>query len=254
MLKLARWKDSFLALKQLLLVFLVLVPNSIYTRAITVYILLLHQWKQYFPQVATIWENHLSAFVEEDGELSFSVLSRTVLADSTKSSFKTINKAYLGQSLYHDAMAELDKDLQSFTRTASLHVILSDESAEVEKLVDFLNYHIQSIRQGNLRIYPTLKEGVKFYEAPSTVEHSDYRISLNLALLAEQPDLELSIKNYEPPNLPQQLEEVLNSIETTLLVDNASGCEIRYLLYPQELEIVSNSSSEEELEEEWFPN
>ena len=111
MLKLARWKDSFLALKQLLLVFLVLVPNSIYTQAITVYILLLHQWKQYFPQVATIWENHLSAFVEEDGELSFSVLSRTVLADSTKSSFKTINKAYLGQSLYHDAMAELDKDL-----------------------------------------------------------------------------------------------------------------------------------------------
>ena len=124
------------------------------------YLSLLDHWKTNFSRVAEIWENNLLAFIEEDGELSFSVLSRTVLADSTKSSFKTLNKAYSGQYLYRQAMKDLQEDLESFSRTTSLHIILTEEAEEVKQLAKFLELHFKSLQQDTLEIYPALKKVV----------------------------------------------------------------------------------------------
>ena len=241
-----------LALERLLLVFLMLAPSSIYTKSMVLYLSLLDHWKTNFSRVAEIWENNLLAFIEEDGELSFSVLSRTVLADSTKSSFKTLNKAYSGQYLYRQAMEDLQEDLESFSRTTSLHIILTEEAEEVKQLAKFLELHFKSLQQDTLEIYPALKKGIIYYEDPVASTKEECTILLNTATLEKDPSLDLSIPLFEPPSMQHCLNEILNTIENALLDNNFSGCEIKYILHPEDLESVSTSSSDSDVE--MFPD
>lgn len=212
------------------------------------YVLLLHYWKAQFPQVSKVWEDNLPAFIEEDGELSFSVLSRTVLADSTKSSFATMNKAYIGQSMYREAMKDLNTDLDCFSRTASLHTVLEENSDEVKALSKFLRTHLKSIKTGHLQIYPKLSTGAKFYEGAETFLGVPYVISLNTTTIKDDPLLDLLIPEFEPPSLEHLVDQVLNSVDKSLLEANSAGCEIQYALKPvfsDDSETVSEEEEEE---------
>lgn len=251
MLKVAKWSECLAALERLLIVFTVLAPQGVYSKAVMLYLLLLRFWKSNFPQVSTVWETNLPAFIEEDGELSFSVLSRTVLSDSTKSSFATMNKAYSGQSMYHEAMADLSNDLQCFSRTASLHTVLKENSAEVEALSRFLKTHLKSIKREQLQIYPKLSSGAKFYEGAETFLGAPYVISLDATSLVEEPSLDLLIPDLEPPSIEYSLDQVLNAVQTSLSEGNFAGIEIKYALQPEEvLSDTSEALTEEEEEED----
>ena len=231
-------------MKRLLTVFAMLSPDSIYSRSITLYLILLERWKKHFPEVSRIWEENLYALIEEDGELSFSVLSRTVLADSSKSSFHTLNKAYVGQSMYRQAMAELDTDLQTFSREASLHVVLSVNSKEVDCLSKFLELHLRTVHRGSLKIYPRLGKGASFYDAPNVETSKSYVLTLDCAYLRSTPSARLSVPAFEPPSIFLCMDELLNSVANKLLENNNCGTEIKHLLYPQELEPMTDESSE----------
>ena len=201
LLKLARYEDCLPALQRLLMVFVTLAPSGIYAKSVTLYLLLLNHWNKHFPDVAKIWQQNLAAFIEEDGELSFSVLSRTVLADSSKSSFDTLDRAYKGQQLYKTAMVDLEQDLHSFTRTASLHVILGRNSAEVQCLSKFLQQHVQSLRTGFFSIYSKLGRGVISYPGPDVQPTTLSKVCLSNLSIQKNKQLELIITEFEPPYL-----------------------------------------------------
>lgn len=241
LLKLAKFSECFAALKRLLLVFTSLAPGGLYSKALMLYILLLQHWDKQFPTVAKIWKQHLPAFVEEDGELSFSVLSRTVLGDTTKSSFATLNKAYKSQQLYKEAMADFDQDANCFSRTASLHTVLDEDSAEVKQLAKFLSLHFQSIQAGKLNIYTKLTKDNFAYSARTSTEATSQTISLSFAEISSLDTLNLSIPLFESASTQHKVDETLNSIEKTLFEDNYSGAEIRYILQPEELESVTET-------------
>jgi len=205
---------------------------------------LLERWQHSFPQVAQIWQQNLPAFIEEDGELSFSVLSRTVIADCSKSSFQTLNKAYTGQSLYREAMSELEGDLQCFSRSASLHTILEANSKEVEQLSKFLDLHLRCMHRGSFKLYPPLQKGVYFYSAPSSDASKSYVIVLDIAKMRNTPSTALAVHLFEPPSISDRVNEVLNDVANSLLVDNFSGSEVKYILCPEDLESESEEASE----------
>jgi len=58
--------------------------------------------------------------------------------------------------------------------------------------------------------------------------------------------LKLVIQEFEPPYLQDQLNMVLNSLNELLLEGNVTRCEVKYTLYPEELQSESSSSFEEE--------
>jgi hypothetical protein len=246
LLKIAKYQDCLHALQGLLVVFLTLAPTGLYAKAVSLYLILLQHWKTTFPQVSKIWENNLAAFIEEDGELSFSVLSRTVLADSSKSSFTTLNKAYSGQYMYRQAMSELQTDLDCFTRTSNLHVILHSTSDEVKQLSQFLDNHFQSIMQDGLSIYVPMTKGSFCYENQASMTANSQIIFLSDVSLQSDPQLALSIKQLEPPSLQLSLDQLLNTVENTLLDHNVSGCTVNYVLNPVELQSESDVSMSEE--------
>ncbi len=231
------------------MVFTTLAPQGMYAKAVMLYLLLLRFWKVQFPQASSVWENNLPAFIEEDGELSFSVLSRTVLADSTKSSFATMNKAFTGQSMYREAMQDLTQDLECFSRTANQHTVLNENSAEVKELSKFLAAHLKSIEQGQLQIYPKLASGSFYYEGAPTFLGGSYVISLNATALQQDPSLELQIPEFEPPSLEHSLDQVLNAVQTSLTEANNAGCLIKYVLDPVEVLSETSDISDEEEEE-----
>lgn len=210
------------------------------------YLLLLHHWGKHFPTVSQIWEEHLEAFIEEDGELSFSVLSRTVLADSSKSSFETLNRAYSGQHMYKEAMADLDTDLHCFTRSSSLHTLLDQYSDEVAQLGNFLQLHYESLQTESFKIYKPLDKGATAYLNPAQQDPQSLWLFLSPQQLQEQPALNLKIQELEPPSLIQRLEETLNTVEQTLSVNNLSGIEVKYILFPEDLVSEASSAGEED--------
>lgn len=218
-----------------------------YSKAVLLYLFLLQHWEKEFPVVANIWKQNLAAFIEEDGELSFSVLSRTVLADTTKSSFDTMNKAYMGQHMYREAMNDLDQDLHCFTRTASLHTILDPYSHEVFQLTCFLKQHFLSLQEWRFEMYPKLGKGAFGYLPPTETDTSTQRIKLHLDQLLKDSSLGFLINEFEPPSLQHRFDELLNSLDGTLLQKNISGFDVKYIFSPEDL--ISESSNSSDLED-----
>ena len=138
LLKLGKFQLSFKALQQLWLVFLCLAPESMYCRGVLLYLLQLEHWKTYWRNPFTMLKNHFSSFIEEDGELSFSVLSRTVLQDSHKSSFDTLNNAFKAQRLHLQAAASLLEVMDWVVFTRSTHTFFNHGDVEVQLLKEFL--------------------------------------------------------------------------------------------------------------------
>ena len=226
--------------------FVTLAPTSIYTKSTCLYLLLLAYWDQHFPEVAKIWQQNLPAFIEEDGELSFSVLARTVLADTTKSSFDTLNNAYQGQQLYKEAMTDLEKDLDCFSRTASQHTVLLPEAKEVCRLKEFLEHHFNTLQTGTLEIYPKMAKGAAFYLGTTDNKKGQETIKLYLDSPEWEPAMDLAIREFEPPDLQQSMKDLLSTLDTTLNTSNFEGVVVKNILDPPEIMTWSCTSDSED--------
>ena len=122
----------------------------------------------------------------------------------------------------------------------------------MKQLAKFLELHFKSLQQDTLEIYPALKKGIIYYKDPVASTKEECTIFLNTATLEKDPSLDLSIPLFEPPSMQHRLNEVLNIVENALLDNNFSGCEIKYILHPEDLESVSTSSSDSDVE--MFPD
>ena len=147
-------------------------------------------------------------------------------------------------SLYCEAMSEIKGDLQCFSRSTSLHTILEANSKEVEQLSKFLDFYLRCIHCGSFKLYPPLQKGVNFYSTPFSDASKSYVIVLDIAKMRDTPSTALAVHQFEPPSIPDRVNEVLNDVANALLVDNFSGSEIKYILCPENLE----SETEEALE------
>lgn len=187
-------------------------------------------------------ETHFSSFVEEDGELSFSVLSRTVLQDSHKSSFHTLNNAFKAQSLHLKATASLTKEFGCTEFSRSLHSNINRTDSEVVCLQVFLLQHINQLRDNIFNPYPPLGNS-NFYKSQKEVLqdmalpcHTTHSVGLN-STGASPGGVRCPPKDmcFLSKDLLDKGQSVLASLHRLLLEDNLSGLEVKYVLQPDPL-------------------
>ena len=240
LLKLGKFQLSFKALQQLWLVFLCLAPESMYCRGVLLYLLQLEHWKTYWRNPFTMLKNHFSSFIEEDGELSFSVLSRTVLQDSHKSSFDTLNNAFKAQRLHLQAAASLLEELDCVDFSRSTHTFFNHGDIEVQLLKEFLLQHINQLRDNIFDPYPPLakaafyKPRLDLLKEMAQTSQTAHMVGTNFEwcspALVRFPPREAPFQNGP---LLDQSHSVLASLHRLFLEDNLNGLDIRYILQPE---------------------
>ena len=124
-----------------------------YTRAcLTQLLILVYQSKKKLP-FWTMLKSNSACFNEETGELAFSVLSRCVLGDSSKSNFDHLNDMY---ALLHTYMALTDDIRDDFAKhgpTKNWRKVYKPDCEELEETVAFMRLTIRSIKHGKYKIY-----------------------------------------------------------------------------------------------------
>ena len=85
---------------------------------------------------------------------------------------------------------------------------------------------------------------MNFYAAPSTDPLKSYLIVFDIAKMRDRPPIALAVRQFEPPSIPDRVNEVLNDVANALLLDNFSGSEVKYILCPEDLESETEESSE----------
>lgn len=189
-------------------------------------------------------ETNFSSFVEEDGELSFSVLSRTVLQDSHKSSFDTLNSAFQSQRLLLKATSSFAKEFTCTEFSRSTHSVVHKKDAEVVLLHEFLRLHLNQLANNIFDPYPRLDQ-TSFYPSQKDLLN-DMAKKSNTTLVVDkhnrynQPGA-IRFPPREAPYLTTNLEDnsmsVLASLHRLLLEENLSGLEVLHTLNPQPLTV-----------------
>ena len=128
--------------------------SNSYIQSIMLQVRLLHyQFRANLPMYE-MFKKRLSLFNEEAGELSFSVLSRCVLGDTTKHQLDHMCKMY---NSIHDHQA-ISRDLQEdngmrMKEDTSWRHEYNSESRPVVETLAFVRQHLRTIRQGQHTIY-----------------------------------------------------------------------------------------------------
>jgi hypothetical protein len=113
-------------------------------------------------------EKNLSVFNEEAGEISFSILARCVLGDTTKNKVEHLSKIY---SLLH-AYTESEKEFQAVVRPArakkSGRKKLAADSDVVQSSTVFMMQWLRTLQTGMLRVYGDKKASFKSVQLART--------------------------------------------------------------------------------------
>jgi hypothetical protein len=131
--------------------------SNTYVQAILMDMLLnMHRFQEKLP-AWTLLKEHLCMFNEEPGEMSFSVLSRTMLADSTQNHLAHVNKTF--QTIHlHKAMDDSFRSdsTKSFKTFAKSRKVWSKASPEVVATSSFLSMRVREMKhtQGKYMVYP----------------------------------------------------------------------------------------------------
>ena len=115
-------------------------------------LILMYQQKEDLPSWQ-MFEQSVSVFNEEAGEMSFSVLSRVVLGDNLKMKFEHMNKMYKLTRSYSAASETLREEQGRKKRKNGYH-LLTDKDREVFTVGIFMMEAIQSIRFNVFQQYP----------------------------------------------------------------------------------------------------
>ena len=161
-LKDSSFEKAYSLLQDLCLIFHSLTPTSQYTRATLFYLLLIEHWKTTNAPTFKLLQKSFNSFVEEDGELSFSVLSRSTLKDTNKSNFQFLNSSYQAQLLYLEATKDLQNDFGVFANQSS-HEFILETQQEVKSLKTFLESFLTSIHLNCFKFH-CLPKNTKFLE------------------------------------------------------------------------------------------
>lgn len=186
--------------------------------------MLLERWKRKQLPTLHMLESNFANFIEEDGELSFSVLSRTVINDTCKASFDHLNKAYQGQTLLSKASHELIDDFGVFSGT-SKHPTVSVSSAEVKGLADFFKTSLQQLQLNQFQTYPTL-----------TTSHYEPKAKMDLItaqLASSTPHLQLTPHKIQLDQIIHTAVQVLEDVSRLLSKPDSTGITTELELFPR---------------------
>lgn len=135
---------------------LVLCDDRVYSKAIARSImLLLHQRKICADSAwAYLYENNLNLVNEEIGEISISILQRSLLKSPFKRDVKSVSSKYADvSSIVNSLGTDISDVLTRFAANRSHRRTLTNSSFEFEKVKLYLTEEIERIRDGNPRIY-----------------------------------------------------------------------------------------------------
>lgn len=189
-----------------LLKLLVLCDDKIYTKAIARHIMILiHQRRS---SKVTSWayltETNFNLLNEEIGEISLSILQRSLLRSSFKRDITTVSHKYRNLSGVVEMMGSQVSSLSSkFANDRNYRRILSADSRECLKMREFLELKLDEIRKGNVVVYgnkkgfESLAKGIHSILGTPKVKRRFGKSWLRLKklILADQKKFEASISS-----------------------------------------------------------
>ena len=131
---------------------MVLVQKNAYSRSIMMQLLnLMHQRDNKLP-MWQMFSKSTAVYNEEIGEISFSILSRVVLGDTTKCSFKHMNILY---GLIHTYRANNEDMTREQSRTARKHMRfdISKKHDSLDAVKSFILHMIREVKADTYRVY-----------------------------------------------------------------------------------------------------
>lgn len=127
--------------------------SPIYEEACLAQLLILSHLRRYNHPVWQMFQHNLSAFNEECGELSFSVLSRSTQGDSLRSDIEHMNDTYRLIHLYRSVADDFESSLYRNQTVDGKHFQIAADSSEVRSLVIMFKEMIGSIQRGSYKPY-----------------------------------------------------------------------------------------------------
>jgi hypothetical protein len=122
-------------------------------------LIIMHQHEQELPQWDMLREQG-NLFNEETGEITFSVLARCVVGDTTKSKFDHINKLYRLIHTYQGVDADIKSDAHHGEDLNWRHTVTED-SVEAQSTVEFFRLMVRRIRTNQFQEYDGSKKSFK---------------------------------------------------------------------------------------------
>lgn len=131
--------------------------------------------------------NGLSAYNEEAGELSFSVLGRACLGDTKRSDFDHLSKLYRLFNVYRSVEDEVGADVDSQRNMTSWRKIIKSDGPEVTATTEFVRAHLRQIRDGQLFVYNNTSKSFK--DRAVAIQHMQRIRHRELSLWMKEEDM-----------------------------------------------------------------
>ena len=131
--------------------------------------------------------NGLSAYNEEAGELSFSVLGRACLGDTKRSDFDHLSKLYRLFNVYRSVEDEVGADVDSQRNMTSWRKIIKNDGPEVTATTEFVRAHLRQIRDGQLFGYNNTTKSFK--DRAIAIQHMQRIRHRELSLWMKKEDM-----------------------------------------------------------------
>ena len=148
----------------------IMLDCKLYARSIYMHLQVLHYHKMQDSFFWTMFQENVCAFNEEGGEISFSVLSRCVLGDTTKMKFDHVSDLYMMQPVYREINIDIQNDIDAplMKRTISK---ISTSSPEVLAIAAYFTTMIRELETGVGMIYTGTKKSYKRKNSEMKVLH-----------------------------------------------------------------------------------
>ena len=147
---------------------LLLLKSREYSRAVIVHLLHIRYLHKSNHPGYTMMKDNFANFVEEDGEIAFSLLARSILSTSDKSDFHKLNRNFQMISIYLDIQNDFLKDIGA--RPKRNHHRKIQDGPEVQALVAHFRSVINEMANGTWKYETSMQK--KFL--PPETQQSQY--------------------------------------------------------------------------------
>jgi hypothetical protein len=189
----------FLHFRRLVLIFLSLSPNGLYSKGTILYLHLINHWRTHNLDIFQHLQSSIFSFDEEYGEASLAVLARSVITDADQSTFSKLQASYQAQPFISASTSHQQPS------ASQCHPSNSDYGPELLLVENFLSNLISQIGDSSLWPYSATILKKKSFLA-SEAEHT-----LDLPL---EPNIFLP---FVPTNFTTQAEAVTAKLSALLL-------------------------------------
>ena len=170
-----------------LLIMLARGKGHAYIRAMILHLLVVFRDRRLDMPAWQIASHGLSAYNEEAGELSFSVLGRACLGDTKRSDFDHLSKLYRLFNVYRSVEDEVGADVDSQRNMTSWRKIIKNDGPEVTATTEFVRAHLRQIRDGQLFVYNNTAKSFK--DRAVAIQHLKRIRHRELTLWMKQEDM-----------------------------------------------------------------